>query len=116
VDIDLINSIENLDLQKSSDFIYSLVASKFKYNKGTSDRFHHGFIAQDVKQSMLLDDWGVYIESRYNDEEDDDNEVLAKGLRYEELIADLVATVQSQNERITKLKLLVDKLITKIEV
>jgi len=122
-DRDLKNSIESLDAQKSSDFIYSLIASKFKYNNGTSDRYHHGFIAQDVKQSMQLDDWGVYIESKYTDEEDDDNEILAKGLRYEELIADLVATVQMQNsritlqeERISKLELLVDKLIAKIEI
>jgi len=122
-DRDLKNSIESLDLQKSSDFIYSLIASKFKYNNGTSDRYHHGFIAQDVKQSMQLDDWGVYIESKYNDDENDDNEILAKGLRYEELIADLVATVQMQNsriisqeERISKLESLVDKLIAKTEI
>jgi len=100
-DKNLKNSIEGLDLHASADFIYSLMPSRFKYNNGTSDRFHHGFIAQDVKASMSADDWGVYIESKA---EDDENETLIKGLRYEELIADLVATVQLQKVQIEDLQ------------
>ena len=92
-DKDAKNSIELLDLNTSSDFIYSLKPSKFKYNNGTSGRFHHGFIAQEVKESMDNEDWGLYVDE--NPEEPGN-----KGLRYEELIADLVATVQTLNERI----------------
>lgn len=88
---------KELDLQKSSDFIYSLKPKQYKYKNGTSDRLHHGFIAQDVKESMGTEDWGLYVD--YNPEEAGN-----KALRYEELIADLVATIQQQNKRITQLE------------
>lgn len=93
-DKNLKNSITYLNNDKASEFIYSLKPCEFKYNHGTSDRLHHGFIAQDVKESMGDDDWGLYIEKPNKE----------KGLRYEELIADIIATVQSQNEKIKKLE------------
>lgn len=93
-DQNLKHDIQELDKEKSSQFIYSLKPSKFKYNNGTSERFHHGFIAQEVKESLGKEDSAVYVEQ--NDG--------TKGLRYEELIADLVATVQMQNERIRVLE------------
>lgn len=92
--------IEELDTEKASEFIYSLKPSKYKYKDGTSDRYHHGFIAQDVKESMGTEDWGVYVDTSLD--ENDDNDI--KMLRYEELIADLVATVQQQNKRIAQLE------------
>lgn len=88
------NSVELLDAATASAFIYSLKPSKFKYNSGTSDRFHHGLIAQEVKEAMGNDDWGVYI----------DDAKGTKGIRYEELIADLIATAQSQNTRLKALE------------
>lgn len=93
-DRNLKHDIHELDKEKSSKFIYSLKPSKFKYNNGTSDRFHHGFIAQEVKESLGEEDNAVYVEQKDG----------TKGLRYEELIADLVATVQMQNERIKVLE------------
>ena len=89
-DRNLKHDIQELDREKSSQFIYSLKPSKFKYNNGTSGRFHHGFIAQEVKESLGGDDSAVYVEQKDG----------TKGLRYEELIADLVATAQMQNERL----------------
>ena len=91
------NSIQPLDADASCDFVYALKPSKYKYNEGTSQRFHHGFIAQDVKEAMGDDDWGVYVDNQ-------DKICGHKGIRYDELIADLVAVVQSQNERIKKLE------------
>ena len=88
------NSILPLDNDKISKFIYSLKPCEFKYNHGTSGRLHHGLIADDVKESMGDGDWGLYTEKPNKE----------KGLRYEELIADLIATVQSQNERIKALE------------
>jgi phage minor structural protein len=87
------NSIETLNQEEAVEFIYSLRPCKFKYNDGTSGRFHHGFIAQEVKESMGANDWGVYIKGKER-----------SGLRYEEIMADLVAAVQSQNERIKELE------------
>lgn len=99
-DKNLKNSIKELDKSKSSDFIYSLKPCEFKYNDGTSNRFHHGFIAQDIKDSMKNDDWGIYCE----------NKDKSKGIRYEELIADMVSTLQQQHEEIELLKKELSKL------
>ena len=46
---------------------------------------------------MGEDDWGLYVE--WENEGD-----IVHGLRYEELIADLVATVQSLNNRVAYLE------------
>lgn len=81
---------------------------------GTSNRYHHGFIAQQVKETMK-DDWGLFIDKKINNDNyetqvSDENgnttkELTARyALRYDELIADIVATVQSQNMRIKKLE------------
>jgi len=102
-DKNLKNSIEKLDKDASAEFIYSLNPSKFKMNNGTSDRYHHGFIAQEVKESMGKDDWGVYCDFEVKEDENGESKEVC-GLRYEELIADLVATVQKQHEEIESLK------------
>lgn len=93
-DKNLKHDIQELDKAKSAQFIYSLKPSKFKYNNGTSGRFHHGLIAQDVKEALGEEDNAVYVEQKDG----------TKGLRYEELIADLIATVQTQNKRIEYLE------------
>ena len=88
-----------LDLSKkqSSEFIYSLRAKSYRYNF-EKDGFHHGFIAQDVLESVE-EGWNIcpQIFSNGNGEK-------YYGLNYTELIADLVATVQLQHEEIKELK------------
>ena len=107
-DVHLLNS------EDSSEFIYNLKPCEFKMINGTSNRYHHGFIAQQVKETMK-DDWGLFIDKKINNDNyetqvSDKNgnttkELTARyALRYDELIADLVATVQSQNMRIKKLE------------
>lgn len=88
------NNIEELNLEESFNFINSLKPVRYKLNNGTSNRYHHGFIAQEVKEAMGDNDWGVYVE----------DEKGIKGLRYEELIADLIATVKLQDKRISELE------------
>lgn len=97
-DQEIKKNIQSLDTQKSSYFIYALNPVEYKYKDGTSDRLHHGFIAQELHDSMQ-EDWGVYCDANI-----DTGEKGGKAIRYEELIADLVATVQSQNERISELE------------
>lgn len=96
-DKDSKHDLSYLDIEKCNDFIQSLKPSSFKYNDGTSDRYHHGFFAQDVKESMGDEDWGVYID-------DNPEEKGNKGLRYEELIADLVGTIQYQDKKMKSMK------------
>ena len=76
-----------------------MIPSQFKYDEGTSNRNHHGFIAQDVKSSMGNDDWGVYVNVT-----NDQDELEYIGLRYEEFIADIVATLQYQKQQIETLQ------------
>lgn len=107
--------IKALEIERTADFIYSLIPSEFRMKDGTSNRLHHGFIAQEVKEKMGDSDWGLFIDKKVNDDnyeiqvsDEDGNttkELTARyALRYDELIADLVATVQSQNMRIKKLE------------
>ena len=60
------------------------------------EKTHHGFIAQDV-QTLVHDNWSIVGEL-----ESGDNTTLT--LSYTELIADLVATAQAQDKRITALE------------
>lgn len=95
------HDINTLDNSNCKDFIMSLKPSSYKYNDGTSNRFHHGFIAQEVKEAMGTDDWGVYVDTSANSENSEED---YKALRYDEIIADLVGTVQYQQNKIEKLK------------
>ena len=92
--------ITSLNINKSSEFIYSLNPVSYKYKENNSDRFHHGLIAQELKQSMGNDDWGVYIDNSFNKS----SSYPMLGICYEELIADIIATLQSQNNRINFLE------------
>ena len=108
--------IKALDIEDSAQFIYSLVPSEFRFKNGTSNRLHHGLIAQEVKESMGDNDWGVFIDKAVDDENyqnicvnpytgEQTMLITARyGLRYDELIADLIATVQSLNNRLKALE------------
>lgn len=97
------NSITPLSKIDSANFIYSLTPTQYKLNDGESNRYHHGFIAQEVKEAMGSKDWGLYVDTSIKNDDSSEKDSF-KALRYEELIADLVATIQSQNERISLLE------------
>ncbi len=96
-DKDIKKDVSPLDKLKTSNFIYALNPVSYKYKKG--NRNHHGLIAQELKLAMDKDDWGVYCDKEYRT-----GKKGGKSIRYEELIADLIATVQSQNDRIKALE------------
>ena len=89
-------NIKDLAIEKAKSFIMSLKPREYKFKKGisTSNRKHHGFIAQEVNEAMY-EDWGLYI---------DDKEKDFVGLRYDELIADMVTVIQDQEKRIEALE------------
>lgn len=91
------NTISDLDKKRSSEFIYSLSAKSYRYNF-EKDGFHHGFIAQDVLKKAEKG-WNICPKTF-----SDSNGKKYYGLKYTELIADLVATVQLQHEEIKELK------------
>lgn len=88
-------NIKDLALDKARSFLMALTPRIFKFKEGTSGRFHHGFIAQEVKEAMGGDDWGLYVKDAKSD---------FIGLRYDEIIADLVKVVQDQEKRIDALE------------
>ena len=108
--------IQALDIEDSAHFIYSLIPSEFRFKNGTSNRLHHGLIAQEVKESMGDNDWGLFIDKKVDDANYNEtaiNELTGEqvqlmtarySLRYDELIADLIATVQSLNNRLKALE------------
>ena len=89
-------SIKDLVSEKAKSFLMALRPREFKFTKdiSSSDRKHHGFIAQEVLEAMH-EDWGVYCEDKEHD---------FIGLRYDELIADMVAVIQDQEKRINALE------------
>ena len=93
-------SIKDLAIDKAKSFLMALKPRAFKFKDGTSGRYHHGFIAQEVKESMGGDDWGLYVENK-------DMDFI--GLRYDEIIADLVKVVQDQEKRIQELERKMEK-------
>lgn len=89
-------NIVDLAVKRARSFIMALKPVKYKFTKdiSTSDRYHHGFIAQDVKKAMP-EDWGIYCENK---------ELDRIGLRYDEFIADMIAVIQDHERRIQKLE------------
>ena len=84
--------VKYLDENESAEFIYKLKPVEFKYLLGDK-KTHRGFYAQEV-QEISADDWSPV--------EEDEKGTLS--LAYTEIIADLVATVQSLNKRIEELE------------
>lgn len=89
-------NIKDLAIEKARSFIMGLKPREYKFKKpiSTSNRKHHGFIAQEVKE-VMPEDFGIYVK---NEKED------FIGLRYDEFIADIVAVVQDQQKRIEELE------------
>ena len=95
------DNIQSIDYEKAVRFIDSLKPVSFVYTNRVDKGIHHGFIAQDI-QEVAYDDWGLVKES--------ENPETGEGyltLSYDDIIADLVATVQSQNLRIAELERMV---------
>jgi hypothetical protein len=77
----------------------------FKYNDGTSDRFHMGFIAQDFEQAQLdagltMQDWAVVC----CDINEETGERTNYRLRYEEIIPMNVHEIQKLKSRVSQLE------------
>lgn len=78
-----------------------LTPVRFKFNDGTSDRYHAGFIAQEVQEALeaaglTTQDFGGYV-----DLNGDGTEL---GLIYTEFVALLLQKIQRQEQRIAALE------------
>ena len=88
-DSNLKKDVEAIDIANASKFIYKLNPVKFRFID-TDEKLHHGFLAQQVE--------GIADYDLVGDTES------GKTLNYIELIADIVATLQSQDERLRRLE------------
>lgn len=92
------HGIESLDREKSAAFIQSLRPCRFVYNYDSAGHYRHGLIAQEVLTAIGDEDWAICSENP----DPDGNTYYA--LDKTELIADLIATVQLQQEALEELK------------
>lgn len=89
--------ITDLPTEKAVGFIMSLNPVSFRYRENPARKWH-GFIAQDVEQ-IAYDDWDIV--SDYTDARTGE---VSKTMSYQDITADLVATVQAQARRIYELE------------
>ncbi len=113
-------------IHKPVEFIQSLQPREFQMASGKSGRKHFGFLAQDVEESLssTTGDAGVLVKYANNPHlSDDKNNVIdfsddttfTYGLRYDEFIAPMVATIQDLYKQVDALKEEINELKTKIK-
>lgn len=100
-DKNLKNSIAPFS-EKYDVFFDNLIPSVFKYNEGSSDRLHGGFIAQEVgaaleKANLSTQEFAGYVDCR-------GMELDCLGLRYEEFISLNTWQIQKLKARVTELE------------
>lgn len=96
------NSIENLP-EKYVTMFDSLIPRRFKMNNGTSDRYHVGYIAQEVEDAMNTagvdsQEFGGFI----RDKDDEGNDIFM--LRYGEFDGIYAAKIKQLEARIDELE------------
>lgn len=121
VDIDTTSFVSNTPLSVSSDAAvkhdinYNLdryesaydefLPCIYKYNYGTSDRYHTGFIAQDIKKAIENNGLNTGDLAAYVEYVDDENRKYGQcGLRYEEFIALNTWQIQKLKKRVSTLE------------
>lgn len=115
-----------LEPEKMKAFVMALNPVSYRWIDGESGREHYGLIAQEVKEAMTgagIADFGGFVKTMripvdeegngglaipYDPEAEDDQVIY--GLRYEELIAPMIATIQEQQLEIDALKDRIERL------
>ena len=96
------NTIENID-GRYLDLLDRLTPRRYKYNNGGAGRFHTGFIAQEVKEAMEAaglteQEFATLCYDNIGQEGE------SWSLRYEELIAPMIAKIKVLEARISALE------------
>ncbi len=107
-DVNKKNSITEMDSRYDSLFD-SIEPIRYKYNSGTSDRYHTGFIAQQVLSSIISSGMDTSDFAAYCDIHEDNGDVTC-GLRYEEFVALNTWQIQKLKSRVTELERIVAEL------
>lgn len=97
------NSIEDLPV-KYLDLFDRLRPVRYKFDDGTSNRFHVGFIAQDVEESMLAAGIDSQEFGGFGKDIHEETGADIYMLRYEEFMGILAAKLQDVDSRVRKLE------------
>ena len=105
-DKNLKNNIEDLP-EKYITMFDNMSAKRYKLNDGTSDRYHVGFVSQEVENAMTVagidsQEFGGFVIDKYEDE--DGNEQTKYMLRYDEFIGILTAKIKQLEARVEELE------------
>ena len=105
------------------DFIKRLTPVEYKWINNAHNRTHMGFVAEDLYECLDGKNYSVYVDGKYSmkeSEKEKNKDKELKGIRYTELLAPLVKSVQElsnivkdQQTEIADLKKLVNMLINK---
>jgi outer membrane murein-binding lipoprotein Lpp len=105
--------------ENSTDLIMNLKPVQYRWNRGTDNRLHWGFVAQEVAHAAqnTVGDISVFQAVRKgtkNEEHNTDYESIPDSelqwyLSYQELIAPMVSTIQEQERRIERLERMLEK-------
>lgn len=113
-DRNLKNSIEDLS-EKYDDLFDKLTPVRYKFNDGTSGRYHTGFIAQDVETAIIdsgltSSDVALFVRFESKNPKTREDEITY-GLRYDEFISINTWQIQKLKARVAELENAVAKLL-----
>ncbi|MCM1468034.1 MAG: tail fiber domain-containing protein [Alistipes sp.] len=91
-----------LDVDKVAEFIYSLVPREYTLKRDEEHIVHHGLYADEVYDALNGEERKLYADNSENEKLPED--FRHKTLCYDDLHADYIATLQSQNRRICVLE------------
>lgn len=94
-------------IQSGVDLVLGLNPVQYTMIDGDSGRTHYGFIAQELKQTMTnvgIEDCAAYVDRSFETPDDPARQKDTLGLRYMELIAPMVQTIQHLEKRIADLE------------
>ena len=102
-------NIKDIPILKAKNIVMGLKPVTYKFKQNENDRTHYGLIAQDVEELIN----GLNIDSKdfaplVKTENEDKS--TSYGLRYEEFIAPIIKTIQSQQYEIENLKKEIEQL------
>ena len=93
------NSVEEVD-ERYSLLFDNLKPVRYKYNAGTSGRYHTGLIAQDVKDAIAKAGLSTKDFAAYAEWETDEPDKATCGIRYGELISLCIAEIQKLKKQL----------------
>lgn len=102
-------NIKDIPILKAKNIVMGLKPVTYKFKQNENDRTHYGLIAQDVEElinELNIDskDFAPLVKSKNEDGS------TSYGLRYEEFIAPIIKTIQSQQYEIEELKKEIEQL------